>query len=251
MNLLQQILSVSKEFREHFEKENQQEERLQAIEEVLPCSETRNVTIENATDEILKHFPVFAVGDTITVNVDGEEHSLVAYNDEYDGERYANIGDTTNSLDSGEGQFGWQIYVLDDEVHYSAIEPHTVSYLGTFYHTIDKKYLPIGVQLHAVDGEICLDNYNKTYTLSDGLVFDSLFGKRVLLYDKVVQNGEICYIDSVSNNPISICQHSYEYRKDSDEFVLSVTVYLLSRDGTFTDKTKKFILTEPNDGSLS
>ena len=35
MNLFQQILSVSKEFREHFEKENQQEERLKAVEETL------------------------------------------------------------------------------------------------------------------------------------------------------------------------------------------------------------------------
>ena len=35
MNLFQQILSVSKEFREHFEKENQQEERLTAVEEML------------------------------------------------------------------------------------------------------------------------------------------------------------------------------------------------------------------------
>lgn len=35
MNLFQQILSVSKEFREHFEKENQQEERLKAVEEMM------------------------------------------------------------------------------------------------------------------------------------------------------------------------------------------------------------------------
>ena len=35
MNLFQQILSVSKEFREHFEKENQQEERLKAVEEMV------------------------------------------------------------------------------------------------------------------------------------------------------------------------------------------------------------------------
>ena len=35
MNLFQQILSVSKEFREHFETETQQEERLKAVEETL------------------------------------------------------------------------------------------------------------------------------------------------------------------------------------------------------------------------
>ena len=40
MNLFQQILSVSKEFREHFEKENQQEERLKAVEELVSDCET-------------------------------------------------------------------------------------------------------------------------------------------------------------------------------------------------------------------
>lgn len=194
---------------------NQNDENAQDYVKNRPFySETRNVTVENVTEEILKHFLVFAVGDTITVNVDGEEHSLVAYNDEYDGERFVTIGDTSNSLDSGEGQLGWQIYVNEDDVvWYSVLEPHTVSYLGTFYHTIDKKYLPIGIQSHAVDGEISLDNYNKTYTLSDGLVLDSLVGKRVLLYDEVLQNGEICYVNSASDNTIYICQPSYEYRR--------------------------------------
>ena len=40
MNLFEQILSVSKEFREHFEKENQQEERLKDIMNILSSLES-------------------------------------------------------------------------------------------------------------------------------------------------------------------------------------------------------------------
>ena len=104
-------------------------------------SETVNVTVENAVDEPLDHFPVFAVGDTVTVNVDGVEHSLVAYDDE----GYAAIGDTFNSVDNGEGQLGWNIYVykdVEDVACFHATESHTVSYVGIDYHKIDLKYLP-------------------------------------------------------------------------------------------------------------
>ena len=103
-------------------------------------SETGNVTIENAIGAILlERFPVFAVGDTVTVNVDGVEHSLVAYDDE----GCTTIGDTYSSIDSGEGQLGWQIVVAGDEVLFGSPEPHTVSYLGIdYHHKIDEKYLP-------------------------------------------------------------------------------------------------------------
>ena len=102
-------------------------------------SETKTVTVENATDVVLDGFPVFAIGDTITVNVDGVEHSLVAYNDE----GIVTIGDTLSSLDNGEGQLGWQIWVNGEVVVFSAKEAHTVSYLGIdYHHKIDPKYLP-------------------------------------------------------------------------------------------------------------
>ena len=113
-------------------------------------SETKTVTVENATDVALEGFPVFAVGDTVTVNVDGVEHSLVAYEDS----GCATIGDTTNSIDNGEGQFGWQIYVEDDNsVWFYATEAHTVSYLVVVgYHKIDPKYLPDSV-ISAIDAD--------------------------------------------------------------------------------------------------
>ena len=103
-------------------------------------SETGTVTVENAIDGMpLERFPVFSVGDTVTVNVDGVEHSLVAYDDE----GLVTIGDTSSSIDNGEGQLGWQIYVNIEKVCFGAMAPHTVSYLGTdYHHKIDEKYLP-------------------------------------------------------------------------------------------------------------
>ena len=107
-------------------------------------SETGNVTIKNATSGVLlKRFPVFAIGDTVTVNVDGVEHSLVAYNDE----GFPTIGDTLSNIQNGEGQLGWQIYVDDSKtVYFQATEVHIVSYLGIdYYHKIDPKYLPMPI----------------------------------------------------------------------------------------------------------
>lgn len=113
-------------------------------------SETRNVTVENVTEVELEEFPTFVAGDTVTVNVDGVEHSLVAYDD--DG--FNTIGDTTSSINSGEGQFGWQIYVGESgEVWFYAEEAHTVSYLAVVgHHKIDPKYLPDSV-LSAIDAD--------------------------------------------------------------------------------------------------
>lgn len=100
---------------------------------------TRNVTVENEYDVELNNFPVFAVGDTVTVNVDGVEHSLVAYDDE----GKATIGDTYDSVDNGEGQLGWNFHVSrSDEVWFYATEAHTVSYSVEEVVKIDEKYLP-------------------------------------------------------------------------------------------------------------
>lgn len=102
---------------------------------------TKIVTVENATDTdfVLEGFPVFVVGDTVTVSVDGVEHSLVAYDDN----GYVTIGDTSSSIENGEGQLGWQVYVEEDGlVWFLAKEAHTVSYVVSEVVKIDKKYLP-------------------------------------------------------------------------------------------------------------
>ena len=103
--------------------------------------ESRSVTAENVTDAVLEGFPVFAIGDTVTVNVDGVKHSLVAYDD--DG--MVTIGDPYSSIENGEeGQLGWQIYVNNSVVNFYAKEAHTVSFYSVdiVYHTIDSAYLP-------------------------------------------------------------------------------------------------------------
>ena len=102
-------------------------------------SETRNVTVENVTDAALEGFPTFVAGDTVTVNVDGVEHSLVAYYDEDEG--VVTIGDIYSSIEDGKGQLGWQIYASDSEAYFYAKEAHTISYLGVFIYKIDDKFL--------------------------------------------------------------------------------------------------------------
>lgn len=102
--------------------------------------ETKTVTVENATFTVLDGFPVFAVGDTVTVNADGVGHSLVAYNDG----GIISIGDTHSSIENGEGQLGWQICVYGEKVCFFSPEEHTVSYLGIFVHKIDDKFVNLG-----------------------------------------------------------------------------------------------------------
>lgn len=104
-------------------------------------SDTAEIEIvtEAERENLLKGFPAFAVGDTVTVKVDGMEHSLVAYEDE----GLTIIGDTFSSLVSGEGQLGWSIIFIENKVAiFFATEAHTVAYLGINHHKIDQKYLP-------------------------------------------------------------------------------------------------------------
>ena len=103
-------------------------------------SETKTVTIENVTEGILEGFPGFVTGDTVTVNVDGVEHSLVAYYDESEG--VFTVGDIYSSIENGEGQLGWQIYSSDGKsATFYATEAHTISYLGVFIYKIDDKFV--------------------------------------------------------------------------------------------------------------
>lgn len=102
--------------------------------------EPETITVDNVQEAVLEGFPVFAVGDTVTVSVDGVEYSLVAYDDNGD----VTIGDSYSSLESGEGQLGWQINVNGSVVYLYAKEAHTVSFYSVdiVYHTIDSAYLP-------------------------------------------------------------------------------------------------------------
>lgn len=100
-------------------------------------SEFEEIVVENVAEAPLEGFPVFAVGDTVTVKVDGVEYNLVAYDD--DG--YATIGDTWTDLEDGTGSMGWQIY-YDEYGSFFATEERTVSYQAEVPHKLNKKYLP-------------------------------------------------------------------------------------------------------------
>ena len=94
-------------------------------------------TVENVTSSELDGFPVFTVGDTVTVKVDGVEYSLVAYDD--DG--FVTVGDTSNDLENGTGQYGWQIYVEDNICIFFSNDSRTVCYNAEIIQYIDEKYL--------------------------------------------------------------------------------------------------------------
>jgi hypothetical protein len=95
----------------------------------------------------LPDFPVFDIGDTVVISVDGIEYSLVAYDDE----GVVGIGDSFAELDNENGTYGWklskQVYGSFVEINFAAIEAHTVSYSRDIVHRIDEKYLPNSVLL--------------------------------------------------------------------------------------------------------
>ena len=105
--------------------------------------EMKEVTVEVApevmgySDILLDGFPPFNVGDTVTVKVDGVEHSLVAFFD--DG--CATIGDTYAEFENGNGSFGWYIYCVENEVVFDSLNYHTLTYQGEIVHKIDPKYI--------------------------------------------------------------------------------------------------------------
>lgn len=194
---------------------------------------TRTVTVETvpAEDAELEGFPVFAVGDTVTVNVDSVEHSLVAYDDA----GYDTIGDTTHSLNSGEGQFGWQIYVEEDGVvWFSAKEAHTVSYVVEEEEEvvkIDEKYLPDSVvDTNAYQVRIEKRETSGKWTLTRG-TYDEIYEK--------LQRGTPINVEIV-NYGIAV-QYFYHvgriYYNFDNDCIEILTIYI---QGTTTLKIAEF-----------
>lgn len=105
--------------------------------------ETAEKTVEGTGEFILEGFSTFEVGDTVTIKVDGVEYSLVAFLD--DG--YVTIGDVCTDVDSGTGEFGWNVYISDsaEVIFYSKNNNRKVSFLTNIIHKLDMKYLPDGV----------------------------------------------------------------------------------------------------------
>lgn len=181
-------------------------------------SETKIVTIENATDIILEGFPGFVTGDTVTVNVDGVEHSLVAYYDESEG--VFTVGDTYSSIENGEGQLGWQIYSSDGKLaSFYATEAHTISYLGVFIHKIDAKFVNLDGLVRTYNYYFKGESLYKTlyndagdkcllYTCSDFILPDldsQLFGFMSELGFSIVNSVDLysCFLTGVIINTIN------------------------------------------------
>lgn len=182
-------------------------------------SETNEIVVENVTDAPLENFPAFEVGDTVTVKVDGVEHSLIAQDN---GKGFAFIGDNPEALFGGTGEFGWVI----GDGRFVATEAHTISYLGEVVHKLDAKYLPESV--FKIDGEILIDEGNGTYTLPDGIEYGiSMLGKRFVALNHLV------YINEVSADSVPVFLTDYTYKADGS-LSGSVTCLLLSADGTYT-----------------
>lgn len=117
--------------------------------------ERKEVTVEcpaNA-ENVLEGFPLFAVGDTVNVKVDGVEYSLVAFNG-----GAPMVGDTMEQLQTGTGEYGWLLG--GDEVTgvlFFCVDSHAVSYVCEVAHKIDKKFIPnygaLVMNLNALIGE--------------------------------------------------------------------------------------------------
>lgn len=103
--------------------------------------ERKEVTVESKADEStwLEGFPAFAVGDTVTVKVDGVEYSLVAFDD-----GVPVVGDSNEAYDSGNIKYGWCVacFPEDGTVDFYGINSHTVSYVCEVVHKIDEKFIP-------------------------------------------------------------------------------------------------------------
>ena len=181
-------------------------------------SETKTVTIENVTEGILEGFPGFVTGDTVTVNVDGVEHSLVAYYDESEG--VFTVGDIYSSIENGEGQLGWQIYSSDGKsATFYATEAHTISYLGVFIYKIDDKFVNVDGLVrtfgyHFKDYMLYKTLYNSSgeectlYTCSDFIlpeIGSQLFGFMSELGFSTVDSADLysCFITGVKINTIN------------------------------------------------
>ena len=169
----------------------------------------RNITANVWGEEYLDSFPSFSVGDTVTVNVDGVEYSLVAYEDE----DMPNIGDTFSSIENGKGQFGWLIWGGIEPLWFSR-EPHTISYSTVEeVKKIDRKYLP----------KVAFITYNNGGWSSD-FSYDELhekllYGENVIHYTPGKSEYIYLYKWTESSNGISL-------------YFNGITTLLFSPDGT-------------------
>jgi hypothetical protein len=115
-------------------------------------STVASAEVEAMEQTKLRYFPVFDVGDTVAISVDGVKYSLVAYADDGMGGNVG-IGDTAADIDAGGGEYGWKLWVASGTARIISIKPCTVSYAVETVHTIDPKYMPKMNPIDDVDNE--------------------------------------------------------------------------------------------------
>lgn len=107
--------------------------------------ERKEVTVECGAsyDNALDGFQAFAIGDTVTVKVDGIVYSLVAFEDSSSG--FPVIGDKPEYVMTGEGgEYGWFIGLTPEATLFCTTQNCTVSYFVDVVHKIDGKFMPEG-----------------------------------------------------------------------------------------------------------
>ncbi len=107
------------------------------LPEGYPNKENTLITV-NKREGALDGVPAFAIGDTVTIIVDGVEHTLVAFSDY----GYPAIGDTYEEVSAGSGEFGWEIWVRDGVSIFFARDVHAISYPGVFITPLAEEFLP-------------------------------------------------------------------------------------------------------------
>lgn len=103
-------------------------------------TEMREVICPARKPASLPDFPMFNVGDTVTIIVDNVEYSLVVFDDG----GYATIGDPYEQMMNGTGEYGWIVSIEPSgQCMAMSLDQRTFAYALNNIHTIEAKYLSI------------------------------------------------------------------------------------------------------------
>lgn len=145
----------------------------EVLPEGYPYEEPKEFTMEhipteeNWNETVFKGFPVFDIGDTVTLRVDGEEYSLVAFNDGYGSPM---IGDSWADMDAGTEEYGWSMYVSPSSRFpvFNSKYNRIVSWEGIAFVSIVPEFLPEGYpyekrKINTVDSTPSENFFDATY----------------------------------------------------------------------------------------
>lgn len=128
-----------------------------------------------SNEVVLSGFPVFNIGDLVTVFVDNERFDLTAFDD--DG--WTVIGSTADEINNNPD--AWQIYTYGEGVWFWSETPHIIDYNGCYLRTIYPLYVP-----HEFGYDLIIRHYWETGEVK--LVHG--YGSYWNIFDKI-NNGEL------------------------------------------------------------